>query len=196
MAVAALAMLVVLLAPLATNRSANAIAAQPVLSGGFGLLTLIAAVFGLLLLAVTIILSPFSLIGFLILGIAVLFGWVAVGTEVGRRMATLFKTSWAEPVAAGIGTLTISLITAWFGWIPCIGWIIAPVFAMVGLGGVALTRFGTRPYTPPASPTTVVMPVGPATAQPGSGAQVYDIPEPPVENTPDEDRPTDLPPSL
>jgi hypothetical protein len=144
LAVAALALLVVLFMPTPTRRVSNSIITQPVVAGALGLLTVVVAPALTVLLAITILLIPLSLIGILLLAVAFLFGWIAVGLEAGDRLAGLFKVQWAPPVSAGIGTLVLSFFSSVFSLIPCVGWVLPTVIAIVGLGGVFLTRFGTR----------------------------------------------------
>ena len=163
LAVAALALLVVLFMPTPTRRVSNAIIGQPVMAGGLGLLTVVVAPALVVLLAITILLIPLSLIGILLLAVAFLFGWIAVGLEAGDRLAGLFKVQWAPPISAGIGTLVLSFFSSVFALIPCVGWVLPTVIAILGLGGVFLTRLGTRdgqsagpvsvlPATPPQPP--------------------------------------------
>jgi len=172
LAVAALALLVVLFMPTPTRRVSNAIIAQPIIAGGLGLLTVVVAPALVLLLAITILLIPLSLVGILLLAVAFLFGWIAVGMEAGDRLAGLFKVQWAPPVSAGIGTLVLSLFSSIFALVPCVGWVLPTVVAIIGLGGVFLTRFGTHdgqssgpmnltPMTPPQPPVVSVPPRSP-----------------------------------
>jgi hypothetical protein len=177
LALAALAMLVVLFMPNPTVRVANTIVAQPIISGGLGLLTTIIAPIMLVLLAITIILIPVSLVGILLLIAAGLFGWVALGLEVGKRIAALFKTEWPLAVAAGIGTFVMSLVVNGIGFIPCVGWLAPFAVSILGLGGVILTRFGLRNY-PPYTPVSST-PVSPVQIYPTSGGNVP--PTPPSE---------------
>ena len=142
--IAALALLIGLLLPEPTARVARAITSQPLVTGGIGLLSVIVAPVLILLVTITIIFSPIGVLGLLVLIIAVLFGWIAFGYEIGERIALLFKAHWAAPVSAAVGTLVLSGITGAFALIPCVGWIIGVIVGMVGLGGVVLTRFGTR----------------------------------------------------
>ncbi|HZD55797.1 MAG TPA: hypothetical protein VE136_03685, partial [Anaerolineales bacterium] len=73
----ALAVLLVMFLPTQTERAANAIVRQPVLSGGIGLLTAIVAPLLLIGIAITIILIPVSLVGALVLAVAWFFGRIA-----------------------------------------------------------------------------------------------------------------------
>jgi hypothetical protein len=166
---AALAMLIALLWSKATQRIANAIVVNPIGTGGFGCLTLIVLPGLLLLVAITIILSPLSLLGFLLMLAAILVGWTAINLEVGNRLARLFKVEWSAPVAAGIGALVFNLVIFSLGMIPCIGWALFILVLLFALGGVLVTRFGSQEYpvaatvpvrpVPPAAPAALVAPV-------------------------------------
>ncbi|MDD5370006.1 MAG: polymer-forming cytoskeletal protein [Anaerolineaceae bacterium] len=157
LALAALAMLLVLFLPNPTERIGQSILAEPVTAGGLGLLTVIIAPILVVVLAITILLIPVSLLAVFLLIIAGLFGWIAVGTEVGKRIAQMFKGGWPLAVSAGIGTFVISLVAGAMNVVPCVGWVGSALVSMLGLGGVILTRFGTIPY-----PTTPAYPVAPS----------------------------------
>ena len=161
---AALAMLIALLWSKATQRVANAIIVNPIGTGGFGCLTLIVAPGLLVLVAITIILSPLSLLGFLLLLAAILFGWTAINLEVGNRLAKLFKMSWLAPIAAGIGALIFNFVVFGLAWIPCFGWALVTLVVLFALGGVLTTRFGTHDY--PEAPAARPLPV--KTVEPGT----------------------------
>ncbi|MCJ7623046.1 MAG: polymer-forming cytoskeletal protein [Anaerolineaceae bacterium] len=148
LAIAALAALVVLMLQKPTERVAASIVGQPAISGGLGLLTIIVAPAFVVLLMITIILIPVGILGILVLALAALFGWIAIGLEIGNRIATLAKQTWAPAISAGIGTLVLTLVANIFGSIDCIGWIIPTLVIMVGLGGVILSKFGTQIYQP------------------------------------------------
>jgi hypothetical protein len=170
---AALAVLVALFLPVQTERVARTVVSQPVISGGLGLVTALVLPVLMIVLLVTILLIPVSLLLGLALGLAFLFGWIAVGLELGRRMARLFKMDWTLPLAAGIGTLTLSLVIGGAGkYIWCIGWLLPTLVALVGLGAVLLTRFGTQsypPYSPPyGTPVSPVPPPSPLVQPPSN----------------------------
>jgi hypothetical protein len=148
-AMAALALLVTLFLPRPTGRVAHTIATQPVIAGALGLLTVVVAPALFIVLLITIIMIPLSLIGMLVLAIAFAFGWIAVGYETGHLLAGMFKAQWAAPVSAGVGTLVISLLGSFFTIIPCVGWVLPALLAIVGLGGVLITRFGLQGPLPP-----------------------------------------------
>jgi cytoskeletal protein CcmA (bactofilin family) len=174
LAIAALALLLGLFVPMPLARVGKAVVDQPVISGGMGLLTAIIAPILLLLLTITIILIPVSLIGILALVVAVTFGWIAIGLELGNRIADLFKSQWPPAIAAAVGTFLVTLVADGIGLIPCIGWLVPAIIGLLGLGAVILTRFGSMVY-----PTTPFGPVSPA-------APVYppSSPQPPAPQSP------------
>ncbi len=150
LALSFLAMLVVLLLPKPVNRLASTITTRTLPATGMGLLTLVIAPAFLLLLIITILLIPLSLIGMLMLMVAIVYGWIAFGLVIGVRITKLLKANWAEPISAGLGTLLISVIAM----IPCLGWTAAFLAAILGLGSVVMTRFGTVENTTPQAVST------------------------------------------
>lgn len=153
-AFSALAVLVVIFAPNATSRAAQTLVAQPGMSALVGLLVFIVALPVLLLLAITILLSPLAFLGLLALVAAVMFGWIALGLEAGRRLADAFRREWAPPVSAGVGTFLLTFVAFSLNdvlnWL-CVGWVFPLIVGMAGLGAAALSQFGRRVYlvTPP-----------------------------------------------
>jgi hypothetical protein len=153
---ALLAVLVALFLPTPTEQVAQTIGAQPIISGGVGLLTLVVAPALFLVLGVTIILIPLSLIGMMLFVIALLFGWIAIGLELGRRMTGILHTQWATPINAGVGTLVLSLVVnlgmfatgQWLWTFCCVAVPVLLVLLMMGLGGVVASRFGSTVYNP------------------------------------------------
>ena len=159
-----MAVLVALFLPVPTDRVARTIDSQPIISGAIGLLTLIVSPALFLVLAITVILIPLGLVGLLIFGIALLFGWIAIGLELGKRMTGILNTTWAIPVSTGVGTLVITLIASlilvvtgeWFWALCCIGIPLVGLVMMVGLGGVVASKFGAAVYSP--NPTRPAVP--------------------------------------
>ena len=143
---AVLAALAVLFLPRPADRVKRAVRVQPFLAGGLGLITLILAVPILALLGFTLVLLPLSFFALLVLLALVLFGWIAIGLEVGARVSSMFHRDWHPALAAGVGVLTLSLAKTALGQIPCVGVVATIVIASVGLGGLWLTRLGTREY--------------------------------------------------
>jgi len=167
---AALAVLVALFAPNPTRRVAGAVTSQPVASGGLGLLTVIVAPLALLVVSLTIIGIPVALLAILAIVTAWAFGTIAIGMEVGERLAKMGKADWALAVSAALGTFILTLIVHGIGkLVPCIGWLLPFLVGVIGLGAVLLTRFGSQSYPiESAAPITTapaeVMPVTTATA--------------------------------
>lgn len=163
-AFSALAVLVVIFFPTPAGRVAQTLVAQPGQSALVGLLTMIVTLPVLVILAITIILSPVSFLGLLALAVAGTFGWISLGLETGNRLARAFHQEWAPAVSAGIGTFLLTFVAFSlkfiFGWL-CIGWIFPTVVGLVGLGAVVLSQFGARVYQ--LTPQTNATPVSPKT---------------------------------
>jgi hypothetical protein len=83
---AALAVLVMMFLPRQVERTAHAAIAEPLISGGVGFLTVIVAPILMVVLAITILLIPVSLLAAILLVVTWAFGLIW-GYEVGRRLA-------------------------------------------------------------------------------------------------------------
>ena len=86
---------------------AQAAASQPVIAGGLGLLTIVVAVIALVALAVfsiliiTLIITVLCMIVISVaLPMAGLFGWIAIGLEIGERFTKAIHQEW-HPALAG-----------------------------------------------------------------------------------------------
>ena len=145
-AISLLAMLGSLFMQPQIERVAQTIVRQPVIAGSFGLLTSVLAPIVLVILAVTIILIPVVILAAAVLALAWLFGIIAIGFEVGDRFTKAINQTWATPFVAGFGTLLMMLVVGGVGMVPCVGWFVPFLVALIGIGGVTLTFFGTRPY--------------------------------------------------
>jgi len=158
---AALAVLVVMFGAGGVGRVARAAADALPASGVVGLLGLVAIPGLLVLVALTICLIPFSIVGFLIFAVAIVYGWLGIGLEVGERLTRTFRWRLDPAAAAGVGTFVVCLVANGIGFIPCVGWL-APLFVTsVGLGAVLLTRFGRQAY-PGVARASAVIEVPPA----------------------------------
>lgn len=165
-----LAMLLMLFLAPHAQRVAQAAASQPVIAGGLGLLTIVFAVIALVALAVfsiliitLIITVPLMIVISVALPMAGLFGWIAIGLEIGERFANAIHQEWHPALAAGLGTFALTLISSMLTGIPvlnCIGWVVPFLLGMAALGAVIMTRFGTRPAL-----DTAVIPAPPPPAQ-------------------------------
>jgi hypothetical protein len=140
------AVLVGLLLPHNLKNIATTATREPLVSSGIGLLTIIVAPIAFLLLIITILLIPVSLLGFIALSLAILLGYVSIGYVIGQRLAELFKTSWHPSISAGLGTLLLGLVVSFANLIPCIGWVLGFVAIIGGLGAVITSRVGSEKY--------------------------------------------------
>jgi hypothetical protein len=187
---ALLAVLISLFLPRPTDRVAQTIETQPVISGAVGLLTLVVTPALFVTLAITVILIPLGLIGLMVFAIALLFGWAALGLVIGNRVSELFHSHWAAPVSAGVGTLILSLITTLglfltgesFWTLCCVGIPLLGLVSIVGLGGVVASKFGAAVYSPnrPVPPAYPPAPYSPTPQTPAPPA-VWQPPVEPVE---------------
>jgi len=150
-----LAVLVALFLPNQTRNISKAIDDSPVSAGAIGLLTMIVFPFVIIVLAITILLIPLSLFAILIFGLGLIIGWIAVGYELGERLATLFKGTWAPAVSAGIGTFVLTIVASLANAIPCVGWVIPTLIILVATGGVVISAFGTRSINRPSGGQTI-----------------------------------------
>lgn len=150
--VAAVAGLVALIWPNPTAQIARTLIRTPAPSFGMGLLTSIAATMLIVVLAITICLSPVAAVAALALGAAGLLGWIAIGAVVGERLMQALNSREAAPLwTVGLGTLVISLIVGGLNSVSCLaplGWLLTIILGCLGLGAVILTRFGTTAYVP------------------------------------------------
>ncbi len=164
---ALIAMGLVMFFPTQTGRVASTIVSQPLISGGLGLLTIIVAPVVLVLLVITILGIPISLLLALVLAVAWAFGLIALGMELGNRLAQIFNQEWHPALAAGVGTFFLALVINGIdaiGVLDCIDWLPKFLAGVLGLGGVLLTRFGTQSYIPAtAAPSAQVPTIEPST---------------------------------
>jgi hypothetical protein len=143
---AALAVLVLMFWPKQTRVVSDTLVEQPLIAGALGLLTVIVAPILFLLLIVTICLAVVGVVGVVVMIVAWILGLIAIGLEVGQRLAKASNQDWQPVLAGGMGTLIVSLVANGIGFIPCVGWLAPFLLGAVGLGAVIMTRFGTRHY--------------------------------------------------
>lgn len=175
LAMALLALLVGLFLEDPTRRIGESIAAQPGIASGLGFLTIILSPVVLVILAITIILAPVALLAVLLLLVALLYGWIALGFEVGLRFTKMIHQNWALPLTAAFGTWLLTIISASINVLPCVGWLAPFILATLALGGVVMSRFGMRVALPPAAtvaPTPATTPEeAPLPSTEGEGAE-------------------------
>ena len=149
---ALLAVLIALFMPVQMRRVADGVVAQPFITFGMGLLTVIAFIVALVALGlfsvfiITIPLTvPLIFIVSVVFAAACVLGWLVLGMEVGVRIAQMFNREWPLPLAAGLGIFILNLVAQSLqAVIPCVGGLIPGLLGFAGLGAVLMTRFGTR----------------------------------------------------
>jgi len=174
---AVLAMLVMLFLAPHADRVAHAVMAQPLTAGGLGLLTVIVAPITLILLTITLILIPVVAVAVVALFVAAVFGWIAVGYEIGQRFTAAIHKNWHPAFSAGLGVFALTLVASALTGIPvlnCVGWLVPFLLGLAGLGAVIMTRFGTRLVVSPAAvepaPFAPLAPAAPVAPEPESPA--------------------------
>lgn len=170
---AVLAMLVMLFLAPHADRVAHAVMAQPLTAGGLGLLTVIMAPITLLLLTITVILIPIVAVAVVALFVAAVFGWIAIGYEIGQRFTTAIHQNWHPAFSAGLGVFALTLVANTLTGIPvlnCVGWLVPFLLGLAGLGAVLMTRFGTQSVVAPAAvetaPLAAIAPAAPVVSEP------------------------------
>ena len=138
------------------ERAGDAVVSQPLMAGAIGLL---AVLIGLLL--VLTIIPP------IVVGFAWLFGMMALGLEVGQRFTTAINQSWSPVLTVGLGTFLLVLVGGAFGFVPCLGGLAQFMLALLAIGSVVMTRFGTRAVQ---SPVMIVNAPLPPPSQPQNPA--------------------------
>jgi hypothetical protein len=153
----AVAVLVGLVLPKQTTLVRETIGEQPVLSGGFGLLSVgvfVAAIIVLALLSITVILIPLTISLIVLLSLAftlgIVYGLIAVGGEFGRRIMIAAKQEWTTTLQTAVGGFSMAFLLGLlsYGLWGVIGGLLWTLVGAIGLGSVLLTRFGTQPYIP------------------------------------------------
>ncbi len=135
------------------SKVSQAVVSQPLMTSSVGLLTIVV----LILSVFTIILIPFTVLGLIPLGLAWLFGVVAIGQEIGDRLAKAVRKDWTPVVTAGAGTFVLMFLLAsiqalsdFLPFLVCVTWILPVGIGLLAVGSVVMTRFGVRPVQGPA----------------------------------------------
>lgn len=151
----AIAVAVAAILPEQTRVLADTIEQQPWPSFGAGLLAtllipFVFAVLGILIIVGWLIIPLFALA----LPIVYFYGYVGVSRWLGRRVMQAAGNMSASAIAqVAVGVLILGVISL----IPIAGWLVVIIAALIGLGAVLLSKFGTgRPWrrgTAPPQPT-------------------------------------------
>jgi len=143
----ALGAFLLLIMPKPTEVMTKALTAKPWQMLGYGALTALVMLVGGIILTITICLIPVVILAGLSIGLAALAGWLAMGYELGKRIASnIFKTSWHPVLSASVGNFVLYLTALGLGVIPCLGDFLVFVVALFGLGMSVVTLFGTKPF--------------------------------------------------
>ncbi len=137
--------------PGAVGRVGEAATHHSLVSGAVGLLVGVVGISLLVTMAYTILLIPVTLLGFFLLGVAALYGWIGLGISAGRLGIRILKRPVKPSAAAFISMLVFMLMLELVSSIPLIGDLLGLSVVLIGLGAVALTRFGLRRFTPAAN---------------------------------------------
>jgi hypothetical protein len=156
---AAFAFVVVALAPNHLQQIESTIRMKPIASGTVGFLTAIAVpalVTILTFISAILVIVCIGFVGLALafammaaLGIAALFGWIAMGDLMGQWLAGRF--GWHKMSPAVVAAFGVGLMTFLLGFLTAVPFtfgvgLVSLVIGFIGLGAVALTRFGARPY--------------------------------------------------
>lgn len=177
MALVVLGVLLVLLLPKQTGVVAQAVREAPWTSLAFGVLSFLVLLVLVPLLVIICIGIPVAVLVVLAAVAAGLFGWVAIGILLGRRLLAALHTAEPQPVVeVVVGVAALTLLAE----IPCLGWLVGLIAGAIGLGAVVLTRFGTVRYAPPRPQTDLPAPPPAEPDLPELPAPETDLPEPPA----------------
>ena len=133
-----------------TRRVGEAVITQPAVAGGLGFLTVIISPVVILVLMITILLIPVGIVAIVAIMAALLYGWIALGFEVGERFTKMIDQEWQLPLSAAFGTGLLTIIAGAFDLIPCVGWLVSFLITTLALGGVIMSRFGAKSVVPTA----------------------------------------------
>lgn len=134
--------------PAPVARVSQAEIEHPLVSAAMGLLVGVVAPVLLVFMAFTVILIPVTLIGVLIGGLTIAYGWIGFGIAFGRWLARRFDLELGQSGVAFLGTLAFMIVFDVVSVIPYIGSMVSLIAVTVGTGAVMLTRFGLREFVP------------------------------------------------
>lgn len=167
-ALGALALVVSLIWPRGVERIGEAGQKMPFMALAVGALTWLVGVALIGITAITICLIPLAVLLAMALLVVAVLAWIVTGWWVGRKLLAMLNLSRpTTALEATVGTVLVVGVYFLLGIIPCVDFIYAALVACFGVGAIALTRFGTRPYPLPlaAAPMSggLALPAGAAT---------------------------------
>ena len=137
-ALAVVAALLMLVLESPTRAIVQQMEESALIASGVGLMSMALMPVVLLVLVITLVLIPLAVVLGMAWGVAILWGWLAVGLLLGERGAKALKLSWPPMVSAAAGTFVLTLMADSLRLIPCIGWIPGFLVASLGLGAALL----------------------------------------------------------
>jgi len=144
---AALGALLLLIMPKPADRMRKSLVSSPWHVLGYGALTAVVMIIFSVFLVVTICLIPVLILVGLTFALAILVGWLALGYELGERLASsIFKTRWHPVLSAALGNLLLYLVAKGVSLIPCLGGFLVFITFLFALGMTVVTLFGTYTY--------------------------------------------------
>jgi len=146
-----LAALAVTLAPTSLAHIRQAVTHFPITAGVIGLLSLAVGILAAGLMAATCIFIPLAVVAAALLGVGAFLGWSALGLLLGGGILQVAgvdveRLPW---VGALLGTMLLTAAVRLIVLAPggsIISLALGTLTLSVGLGAVALTRFGSRPH--------------------------------------------------
>lgn len=136
------------LVPRATERTADAIAHHPVVTVAMGALAGLIGVVLLVAMAFTVVLIPAALIGFVLFGVAIVFGWLGFGRLVGQALHRLGVGLRGDRAEAIVGAVAFVVALHVVAAVPWVGAPLSLLASVMALGAVVLTGFGSRRFVP------------------------------------------------
>jgi|GEM_PF-845679 len=159
LAIAALAMLLALFFEPQMERVSATITSQPFVAGSFGLMSLVLALLGMVVLSVTIILIPVAFIVALAMPLVWLFGVISIGGEVGRRFTAALGKTWSPVLSIGFGSFLFALALGLLNMVDCLGFFVVFLVSLLAFGGALMTWFKTAAPAKPAAEIVEIPPV-------------------------------------
>jgi len=172
--IAFLAMAIAALLPEHMRRVADGVTAKPFIAFGMGLLTLmlfiaVVTVLALLILPTLFLTIPLIVAVAVVFAAGLVFGWLALGLEIGVRLTRMFNREWSLPVSAAAGTFFLSFIVNGISFMSLGGGsmsvlsfmgmltsaMVGGLLVFAGLGAVFITRFGSRSVLLTAAPAAI-----------------------------------------
>jgi cytoskeletal protein CcmA (bactofilin family) len=137
-----LACLIAYLLPKPTRNVMRTIQNQVGVSWGVGFVITLVSPVVIVVLAITICLSPFALVLLVIWMVAALFGWIAMAALLGELLNRWFYLKMNLVLQSLTGGFLIALLVSLITLIPIVGFLLAILLGCYGLGGVVISRFG------------------------------------------------------